>query len=116
MTSYSYDNASQLTGLTYANGATALGNLAYGYDLVVRRMSENGGFARDGFAECIEPDDLQCEQSTDDLGHSEPFLRCEREYDQRRSRGLSVTSMCSPLAFEAGIDPSEQFAKGNSEA
>jgi YD repeat-containing protein len=30
--SYAYDAASQLTGLTYTLGVTALGNLAYGYD------------------------------------------------------------------------------------
>jgi len=47
-TTYSYDNSSRLTGLTYANGSTTLGNLTYGYDLVGRRTSAGGSFARTG--------------------------------------------------------------------
>jgi RHS repeat-associated protein len=43
---YNYDHASQLTGLTYANGSTLLGNLTYGYDLARRRVSTAGSYAR----------------------------------------------------------------------
>lgn len=44
---YGWDEASQLTSLTYklANG-TALGDLAYGYDSLGRRTSISGAFAR----------------------------------------------------------------------
>ena len=44
-TSYSYDNASQLTGLSYQLGATKLGDLVYEFDLAGRRCSTSGGFA-----------------------------------------------------------------------
>ena len=44
-TSYSYDNASQLTGLSYQLGATKLGDLVYEFDLAGRRWSTSGGFA-----------------------------------------------------------------------
>src|SRR5207247_4602084 len=43
-TSYSYDNASQLTGLSYQLGATELGDLVYEFDLAGRRWSTSGGF------------------------------------------------------------------------
>jgi RHS repeat-associated protein len=45
---YGYDNASELTGLTYtqSNGNT-LGNLAYGYDADGRITSKSGTFATD---------------------------------------------------------------------
>jgi YD repeat-containing protein len=33
VTTYSHDNASQLTGMTYSLGTTVLGNLSYGYDI-----------------------------------------------------------------------------------
>ena len=47
--SYSYDAASQLTGIAYQNGgAVALGNLAYSYDLAGRRINAVGSFARTG--------------------------------------------------------------------
>jgi len=48
VTSYSYDGASQLAGMTYQNGSTTLGNLAYSYDLLGRRASVGGSFARTG--------------------------------------------------------------------
>jgi RHS repeat-associated protein len=46
VTTYSYDNASQLTGMTYTNASTALGNLAYSYDLNGRRTNAGGSYAR----------------------------------------------------------------------
>jgi len=46
--SYSYDAASQLTGLTYTLGATTLGNLSYAYDNAGRRTVMGGSFARTG--------------------------------------------------------------------
>jgi RHS repeat-associated protein len=45
---YSYDSASQLTGLTYKNGSTTLGNLTYSYDLAGRRINTGGSYARTG--------------------------------------------------------------------
>jgi RHS repeat-associated protein len=48
VTSYSYDSASQLTGMTFTLGSNALGNLTYSYDLVGRRASVGGSFARTG--------------------------------------------------------------------
>jgi RHS repeat-associated protein len=47
-TAYTYDPASELTGLAYASGSNALGNLAYAYDLVGRRVSVSGAYARTG--------------------------------------------------------------------
>jgi hypothetical protein len=44
----SYDSASQLAGMTYQNGSTSLGNLAYSYDLLGRKASVGGSFARTG--------------------------------------------------------------------
>jgi RHS repeat-associated protein len=45
---YSYDVASQLTGITYKNGSTTLGNLTYSYDLAGRRTGVGGSYARTG--------------------------------------------------------------------
>src|SRR5207247_1452935 len=45
---YSYDAASQLTGLTYSLGQTTLGNLTYAYDTAGRRIGAGGSFARTG--------------------------------------------------------------------
>lgn len=43
---YDYDNASQLTDIQYQNGATAVGNLHYDYDLVGNRTNIGGSLAR----------------------------------------------------------------------
>jgi RHS repeat-associated protein len=43
---YTYDAASLLTGITYAQGATVLGTLTYGHDLLGRRTSVGGSWAR----------------------------------------------------------------------
>jgi RHS repeat-associated protein len=43
---YSYDSGSQLTEITYRQGATVLGNLIYQYDQVGRRSKVEGTFAR----------------------------------------------------------------------
>ncbi len=45
---YSYDDASELTGITYTSGSTTLGDLSYGYDQAGRRTAAWGGFARTG--------------------------------------------------------------------
>jgi len=45
---YSYDDASELTGITYTSGSTTLGDLFYGYDQAGRRKAAWGGFARTG--------------------------------------------------------------------
>jgi YD repeat-containing protein len=46
--SYSYDNASQLTGITCKNGGTTLGTLTYAYDLAGRRTQMSGSYAQIG--------------------------------------------------------------------
>ena len=46
--SYGYDNASQLTGITYTNGGTTLGTLTYAYDLAGRRTQMGGSYAQIG--------------------------------------------------------------------
>jgi YD repeat-containing protein len=43
---YNYDDASQLTGLTYASNSTTFGNLSCSYDMAGRRISVGGSYAR----------------------------------------------------------------------
>ena len=43
--SYGYDNASELTGVSYALGQSSLGNLTYTYDLAGRRTTAGGSLA-----------------------------------------------------------------------
>jgi RHS repeat-associated protein len=43
---YDYDDASQLTGLTYKQGTTTLGTLTYSYDLAGNRTAVGGTWAR----------------------------------------------------------------------
>jgi YD repeat-containing protein len=51
---YGYDNADQLTGITYRDAAsTLLGDLTYGYDVGGRRTSMGGSFARTGLPSAI---------------------------------------------------------------
>jgi len=45
---YSYDQSSQLTGITYQYAGTDLGNLSYSNDLAGRRSGVTGSFARTG--------------------------------------------------------------------
>ncbi len=45
-TEYRYDSASRLTTLIYRNGASVIGDLAYGYDSAGNRTSVSGSFAR----------------------------------------------------------------------
>jgi len=45
-TTYSYDNASELMGLTNSNGSATLGNQTYSYDFAGRRTSMGGSYAR----------------------------------------------------------------------
>ncbi len=44
--SYTYDSASQLTGITYTNGTTTVGNLTYSYDSAARRTTVGGVWRR----------------------------------------------------------------------
>ena len=46
--SYTYDNDSRVTGITYKFNANTLGNLAYTYDSLGRRTQVGGSFARTG--------------------------------------------------------------------
>jgi RHS repeat-associated protein len=43
---YGYDEANELNSISFTKGATTLGDLAYGYDLVGRRTALWGSFAR----------------------------------------------------------------------
>src|SRR5260370_42427872 len=43
---YGFDAASQLTGITYKNGSTTIGNLTHAYDLTGRRTGVGGSYAR----------------------------------------------------------------------
>jgi RHS repeat-associated protein len=45
---YGYNDASETTSISYAQGATAVGDLAYTYDLAGRRATVSGSLARTG--------------------------------------------------------------------
>jgi hypothetical protein len=46
--SYTYDNDSRVTGITYKFNANTLGNLTYAYDSLGRRIQVGGSFAQTG--------------------------------------------------------------------
>src|SRR5262249_1774297 len=46
--SYSYDNDSHVTGITYQFGSNSLGNPTYSYDSLGRRTQVGGSFANTG--------------------------------------------------------------------
>src|SRR6185312_7506962 len=46
--SYTYDNDSRVTGITYKFNANTLGNLTYSYDTLGRRTQVGGSFAQTG--------------------------------------------------------------------
>jgi RHS repeat-associated protein len=48
VTSYGYDDASELTGIIYTTGSTTLGDLTYSYDQAGRRASMGGSYATTG--------------------------------------------------------------------
>ena len=50
---YGYDNANQLTSLTYALGTTTLGTLTYTYDLAGNRATVGGSWARTGLPQAV---------------------------------------------------------------
>jgi RHS repeat-associated protein len=50
---YSYDAASQLTGITYMLGSNTLGALTYAYDLAGRRTVVGGSYARTGTPQAV---------------------------------------------------------------
>jgi YD repeat-containing protein len=52
---HGYDAASELTGMTYKNGSTTLGNLTYAYDGDGRRITIGGSFAKTGLPQAITP-------------------------------------------------------------
>jgi RHS repeat-associated protein len=51
--SYSYDDAGQVTGISYANGSNSLGNLTYGYDAAGRNITMGGSWARTGIPSAV---------------------------------------------------------------
>ena len=53
ITEYSYDAASQLTGLVYKYGMNTLGNLSYSYDATGRRTAAGGSYARTGLPQAV---------------------------------------------------------------
>jgi RHS repeat-associated protein len=50
---YTYDNNSELTGITYQLGASTLGNLSYAYDALGRRTQVSGSFARTSLPQLV---------------------------------------------------------------
>ena len=52
-TTYGYDNASELTGLTYTLNSNTLGTLTYNYDLAGRRTNVGGSYARTNLPNAI---------------------------------------------------------------
>jgi RHS repeat-associated protein len=50
---YSYDNASQLTGITYQVSGSTSGTLTYGYDAAHQRTGVTGSYARTGLPQAI---------------------------------------------------------------
>src|SRR5262249_53937258 len=53
VTTYGYDNANQLTSLTYTLGQTTLGTLTYNYDPAGRRTEVGGTWARTGLPQAV---------------------------------------------------------------
>jgi RHS repeat-associated protein len=53
---YGYDQANELTSITYTKGQTTLGDLAYGYDGAGRRNAVWGAFARTGLPSATTQD------------------------------------------------------------
>ena len=51
--SYTYDNDSRVTGITYKFNATTLGNLTYSYDSLGRRTQVGGSFAQTGLPSAV---------------------------------------------------------------
>jgi hypothetical protein len=51
--SYTYDNDSRVTGITYKFNANTLGNLTYSYDSLSRRTQVGGSFAQTGFPTAV---------------------------------------------------------------
>jgi len=78
VTGYSYDAASQSTGMTYTLGNNPLGNLSYAYDNDGRRSSGTGTFARTGLPLAMN------------LGYGETVLRPQWQHDERRYAQLHL--------------------------
>jgi YD repeat-containing protein len=51
--SYTYDNDSRVTGITYKFNANTLGNLTYSYDSLGRRTQVGGSFAQSRFPAAV---------------------------------------------------------------
>ncbi len=52
-TSYIYDQASRLTGITYSQANTSLGTLTYAYDAAGRVIAEGGTLAQTGLPAAV---------------------------------------------------------------
>jgi len=59
---YSYDQASELSGITYKVGTTTLGDLSYMYDSDGRRATMGGSLAQTGLPQILSSGNLQCRQ------------------------------------------------------
>src|SRR5206468_10593655 len=53
VTTYGYNDANELTSLTYALGQTTLGTFTYAYDAAGRRMQVGGTWARTGLPHTV---------------------------------------------------------------
>ena len=70
--SYTYDSGSQLTGISYSLGQTALGNLMYAYDLGGRRVSTGGSYAHTGLPQAISTTSYNADNQLTQWGTATP--------------------------------------------
>jgi len=73
VTSYGYDNDSELTGLTYMLNSNTLGTLTYSYDMGGRRTTVGGTYARTGLPNAQATTAMTPER-TDKMGHGDTDL------------------------------------------
>jgi YD repeat-containing protein len=97
---YSYDAASELTGLTYKEGSTTVGALTYGYDAAGRIISRGGSLYEAISADGDHQHDLQRRQPVDESQWQHPDLRPQRQYVGQRCRHAWVGQ---PEALEVGL-------------
>ena len=71
--SYSYDNASQLTAISYMNGSTNLGSLTYSYDLAGRRNSMGGSLAQTALPLPVSEAEYNADNQLTEWGTAFPY-------------------------------------------
>ncbi len=99
VTGYSYDSASQLTAQTYTNGLSTLGNLAYGYDLRGRRVSDTGSYARTNLPPAVSTTAYNVDNQLTTWGTANLFYDANGNMMHRR---FLVTKAYQDLAQDLG--------------